>query len=549
MSLLTFLKTANARELRDMVALTIVAGVANGLLVVMINTVAKHVAGNERAGLGVWLTFGAAFCVYYFCNRLALTRSTRIIETLLARLRVDIVDRLRRSELLDVDSIGRSRLYNAITQETNHLSLAFPIMVDAFQQAVLLSIALLYLLCLSPSAFAVFAFTLALSFCFYLLVNERYAATLRRLGAEQADMLNAVGDLVDGAKELRLNAARTSAFNAAFARKSLLTEELLVRAGEFWATLLMVGGVTAFVILGVIAFGFPGVVASDPLLTFELLPVLLFCVGPPARIIGYAPTFIRAKVGLDAILEIQDALTRTSSISPEEAHRHASLFTDFSTIQYAGLRFTYPAQGESEFSVGPLDLTVKRGEIIFIVGGNGSGKSTSLRLMTGLFPAATGCIKVDGKPVEGPQIAGFRELFSAVFADFHLFDRLYGLEHVEPAKVRDMIDDLGLTGKVTYNNGAFSETHLSTGQRKRLALIGALLEDRAIYVFDEWSAEQDIDYRRYFYTDVLARLRAAGKTVIAVTHDDRFFHHADRVIKLDLGTVEWEKTFTPEHAQ
>jgi putative ATP-binding cassette transporter len=143
--------------------------------------------------------------------------------------------------------------------------------------------------------------------------------------------------------------------------------------------------------------------------------------------------------------------------------------------------------------------------------------------------------------VVGRAVAGYRELFSAIFVDFHLFDRLYGLEDVDPATVNRMIDEMELGGKVRYEDGRFTQLALSTGQRKRLGLIAALLEDRAVYVFDEWSAEQDIRFREYFYTRVLPDLKARGKTVIVVTHDERFWHVADRVVKMDLGRVEWER--------
>lgn len=548
MKLLRFLRTADPSELRFMVMLTIIAGCANGLLVVMINTVAGYVAGGKRAGLEVWAIFGLAFCFYYLCNRMALVRATRIIETLLQRLRLDIVDRLRSSDLPDIEKLGRGKLYHVVAQESNHLSIAFPMMVDSFQQFVLLSVSLLYLLYLSPPAFSVFFFALFLCGIFYLLINERYAETLRELGDQQVRMLDAVSDVVDGAKEMRLNEARTFAIHNEFAERSFTTETILVRAGEYWATLLMIGSVTAYFILGVVGFGFPDTMTRNPLAIFELIPVLLFCIGPPARIIGYAPTYIRAQVGLDAILGIQEALSHTASVSTGEARKLAQPYKDFHTIDYSSLRFSYPSEGEAGFSVGPISLTVTRGETLFIVGGNGSGKSTTLRLMTGLYRAKSGKISVDGKIVRKDQTPGLHELFSAVFANFYLFDRLYGLEHVDPARVDALIEEFGLADKVRYENGAFSEKHLSTGQRKRLALIGALLEDREIYVFDEWSAEQDPEYRRYFYTKILAQLKAAGKTVIAVTHDERSFHYADRVIKLEMGKIAWERSFTAEDA-
>jgi len=181
---------------------------------------------------------------------------------------------------------------------------------------------------------------------------------------------------------------------------------------------------------------------------------------------------------------------------------------------------------------------VQRGEIIFLVGGNGSGKSTALRLMTGLYKADAGQIMVDGRVLDSFGFAGLREQFSAIFANFHLFDRLYGLENISEQSVNQLIDDMELTGKVRYKNGQFTDLNLSTGQRKRLALIAAILEDRPIYAFDEWSAEQDAHFREVFYRKILPQLKQKGKTIIAVTHDERYWNVADRIVKFDLGKIQ-----------
>ena len=90
---------------------------------------------------------------------------------------------------------------------------------------------------------------------------------------------------------------------------------------------------------------------------------------------------------------------------------------------------------------------------------------------------------------------------------------------------------------MSYADGRFSTLDLSTGQRKRLAMVAALLDDKPIYIFDEWAADQDPGFRRYFYEGLLGELKARGKTVLAVTHDDRYFGVADRVVKRGEGGV------------
>ncbi len=538
MAILTFFATANRRELWLMAILSSIAGLANAGLVVLINTVADLAARGGRPGLMLWAAFGAAFLIYYQCNMVALLRANTLIEHLLNRLRLDVVDKLRQSELLIADRLGRGSLYSLVSEETNHLSVTFPLLVNCLQQAVLLVFALGYLLYLSPAAFGVFLLTVVGGVFAYLAINRRLHDSLDAQNRRQAQMLDAIAAIIHGGKEIRLNTARGDAVERAYRKMSRATEKLLVVSGEHWAELILMSSVVTYLMLGIVGFAFPQFIKGYSLIVFSLIPVLLFCMGPLAKIVAHAPMFLRADVGLGAILRIQRELAAAGSVSPDEARQLALPLRDFSTISYSGLTFTYPAEaGESSFTAGPLDLALNRGEVVFLVGGNGSGKSTAMRLMCGLYPASQGLIRVDGDVVEASAVAGFRELFSAIFVDFHLFDRLYGLEQTEPLTVNRLIDEMGLAGKVRFEQGRFSTTSLSTGQRKRLALIAALLEDRPIYLFDEWSAEQDIHFRRYFYETVIPRLKAQGKLVLAVTHDERYWHLADRVIKLDLGTI------------
>jgi putative ATP-binding cassette transporter len=189
------------------------------------------------------------------------------------------------------------------------------------------------------------------------------------------------------------------------------------------------------------------------------------------------------------------------------------------------------------FSIGPLNLTITRGETIFLVGGNGSGKTTTLKMMTGLYPAQRGVIKVDHDLIDRHNLQDYRERFSTVFAEFHLFDRLYGLDGVADEEIMAILESLQIADKTRVENGRFTNLELSTGQRKRLALAICLLEDREILVFDEWAADQDPHFRRHFYEVVLPELKARGKTIIAATHDDRFWHLADRVIRMEYGVA------------
>jgi len=211
----------------------------------------------------------------------------------------------------------------------------------------------------------------------------------------------------------------------------------------------------------------------------------------------------------------------------------------FGTIVLSSVSFRYTGRkDEKSFTVGPIGLSIKQGEILFIVGGNGSGKTTLLKLLTGLYrPDPEGSIMLGDRLVESAGYQGYRELFSAIFADFHLFRKLYGLKSIDDGRVSSLLKTMRLDTRTDYADGRFTHIDLSTGQRKRLAYITALLGDKPVYVFDEWAADQAPDFRRLFYTEFLDDLRAGNKTVIAATHDDRYFHCADRVVKMEEGKI------------
>lgn len=542
MILLDFVRRASPKDLRQMLLLTSIAGAANAFLVVMVNLVAELVAEGERPGIWHWLAFVVAFSLYYLCDNRALLLSNRVIEGLLRDLRISVAAKLRRTELQTLDDLGRGKLYAMVSQETNHLSVAFPLLIDCFQQVVLIAVSLIYLGYLSVPALVFFIVVVVLGIFGYLHINESFRTTLAELGQCQARMLDAVADIIDGAKELILNSRRNDAVFADYQQQSQVAQRLMSSAGEYWVTLVLLSVFMLYCLLGVVGFVFPIYVPAHSTIVFQLVPTLLFCVIPLTLIVAHSPLFVRADVGLKSIIALERQLDAAPGVDPAVAREQGKYYQSFRHLSYQNLTFSYRAKsGGPGFSLAPLSLEVERGELIFLVGGNGSGKSTALRLLTALYPMDSGQIQVDGVVVSGEGLAGFRELFSAIFADFHLFDRLYGLEDKDPAEVNRLIQEMGLAGKLRYVDGRFSELHLSTGQRKRLALIAALLEDRPIYIFDEWSAEQDFHFRQYFYTRILPDLKAKGKTVIAVTHDDRFWHVADRVIKLDLGAVEWEK--------
>jgi putative ATP-binding cassette transporter len=251
------------------------------------------------------------------------------------------------------------------------------------------------------------------------------------------------------------------------------------------------------------------------------------------------PPYEKLNLAVSNIYELEDQLDQNSNHNEVQPIEGENRFINFNKIELRSLYFEYKdSEVYDNFSVGPIDLTINRGEILFFVGGNGCGKTTLLKALTMLYnKLQAGSIFVDDKLIDHSNYLEYRELYSAIFYDFHLFDKLYGLEGIDPKRVNDLLTLMQIDNKTEFKVDRFTIQNLSTGQRKRLALIVTFLEDKPIYIFDEWAADQDPQFKNYFYDILLHKLKAEGKTVIAVSHDDRYFHVADRVIKMDYGKI------------
>jgi putative pyoverdin transport system ATP-binding/permease protein len=295
----------------------------------------------------------------------------------------------------------------------------------------------------------------------------------------------------------------------------------------------------------------------------------LFLMGPLAGVLSSFSLFGRANVALHKIQQLGISLENHSSedcpIDLPEPH------ISFERLQLSGVTHTYHVEQEdSSFTLGPINLTFQPGELVFLVGGNGSGKSTLAKIISGLYLPEAGEIRLDGQPITHKNRDEYRQLFSAVFADFYLFEDLMGLKNGHgkalaaangngdenafaaanhngngngngaanlDIQAREYLKRLHLHHKIKISEGVLSTTAVSQGQRKRLALLTAYLEDRPFYLFDEWASDQDPTFKKVFYQQLLPELKARGKTVLVITHDDQYFDAADRIIKLDYGKL------------
>jgi len=345
--------------------------------------------------------------------------------------------------------------------------------------------------------------------------------------------------LTEGMKELKLHAARREAFLSE--RIATATEDLRRHAlagirhhivADTWSQILFYG------LLGGLLFTAPSAQGANAETVTGYLLATLYMMGPVWGIMEAWPTVARARIALEKLGELDVSLAAGSGeleVPPERQE----IAREWQRLDFDGATFTYPPDVDGQaFVLGPLDVTLRRGELVFLVGGNGSGKSTFVKVLTGLYGPQVGAIRLDGLPITDKNREWYCQHFSAVFSDFYLFDSLLGLRGDDlDARAHRHLVELELDAKVQIRDGMFSTIALSHGQRKRLALLTAFLEDRPIYVFDEWAADQDPHYREIFYRRLLPELKGLGKTILVISHDDRYYHLGDRVVKLEYGKL------------
>ncbi|KJE23038.1 cyclic peptide transporter [Frankia torreyi] len=554
MILFSYLLRSSRRAFLLAVAASVVSGATGAAFIAVVNQALGHPADASAALI---LAFTALCLVTVVTRFVSQHLLFRLSQGVLSGLRRRLVDDILGARLRTVEKIGTAPLYSALSDDVVVIADALPGLPIVCSSVAFTIVCLVYLVIVSPTAALATLVAVVVGVVVYRLFSS---SGLRALAAarEQQDLLfEHFRGVTEGIKELKLNRRRREVLagtelNAtadSYRRHSVVGLSVFEGAAAS-------GQAVFFGLIGVLLFVLPAYTAISAKTLTDSVLVVLFLVSSLQGGLTWLPMLGRASVALGTIEERIGLLRdgdredgdreegdRDDGVREESANRSgAGASPDWSRLQLCGVSHRYPGPAGEEFVLGPLDLEFRRGEIVFVVGANGSGKSTLGKVLTGLYPPERGAIRVDGTEVTAANRDAYRQHFSAVFADFFLFDSLLGLPDGGRAeKARHHLKRLALDHKVAIVGDRFSTTALSQGQRKRLALLAAYLEDRPCCLFDEWAADQDPMFKEFFYTELLAELKAGGRMVIVISHDDRYFHVADRVIRLDQGQIRQEE--------
>jgi putative ATP-binding cassette transporter len=534
LSLLRFLLSKARRPVIYMVTAGLLSGLFSAAFVALITRALQQL---EHVPAWLILAFGAAIAGKIAASFVSQLLLVKLSQGTVLELSLDLCRKILRAPLRTLEHRGGAQLLASLTDDVTAVTWAVQCVPQLVMHLSVLLGCAVYLAWLSWQVFLALLLVTVLCVLIYYRLHQAAVVRIESARVARGRLMEHFRSLTMGIKELLLHRARRTEFveadlkqSAEAYRDSNVAASTGYAIADSWIQLLY------YALIGLLLFAFPRVLGADPAALTGYVFAMLYLINPIYGIVGALPPVARGQVALRRIQQLGVSLDERP---PQEGEPAEAPEVD-AVLEMRGVRFAYESQadGRESFVLGPFDFDLRPGELVFVVGGNGSGKSTFVKVIAGLYEPSAGSIQLGSMPIDANNRECLRERFSIVFSEPYLFERLLGMRAADAdAAAQRYLQLLQIDAKVSVRSGAFSTTELSQGQRKRLALVVAYLEDRGFYIFDEWAADQDPNYKRVFYTVLLPELRARGKGVVVVTHDDRYFHLGDRVVKLEDGKV------------
>lgn len=514
----------------QMLTLTLISG---GIAIGTLSYINNHLLRNNQLQGGI-VQFIVLVAIYFAIATFAQIQLAKIGQNFILDTQMQLVKRIMDSHEAQIQWIGKPKILASLGSDIRSLSIAFTRLPELVQGVLFVVACSLYLIYLSPKLFFVVATIMILMITGTHFVVKRHFLSFRAMRRSEDEIQRHYEIALDGHKELTLNRYRAERFyNEEFTPQAYLRRDAHIQADSYQAVSVNWGNSMMLLAVGVIfylATYHQWATLSD---AATISMTVLFMRGPLTSAIGAFPAIMQSQVGLQALnnlgLENYTATFHNATKLPE----------NWKTIRLEAVTYDYPEQGGQYFGLQPTNLTLTRGETVFLIGGNGSGKSTLSMVLSGLYAPSSGKIYLDDIEITEDNRAAYRQLFASVFTDFHVFERIMdGLgQDVSEAQIMEWLKHLQLDQKVKIQAGRILNSKLSQGQRKRLGLLIAALEKRSIMILDEWAADQDPQFRRVFYEQLLPLLKQQGYTIFAISHDDKYFHHAERILAMNQGKL------------
>ncbi|WP_337020924.1 multidrug ABC transporter permease/ATP-binding protein [Pantoea anthophila] len=509
------------------IALTLLSAVLGIGMIAFINREMIVAINTSFAVLPQFLLQLVVLMAVTLASQLALTT---LGHQFVWRLRGEFIKRILDTRVERIEQLGSAQLLAGLTSDVRAITLAFVRLPELFQGVIITLGSAIYLAWLSPEMLLVTSLWMAVTLVGGWLLVSRVYQHMAKLREIEDSLYRDYQTVIEGRKELQLNRSRAQqVYDTVYQEDARAWRHHIVRADTYhlsavnWSNIMTLGAI------GIVFFMANSLGWADTAVAATFSLTLLFLRTPLLSAVGALPTLLSAQVAFRKL--------NAFDLAPYQPGFHAPAATAaWQTLELRDVSFHY---GDNGFKVGPINLTLRRGELVFLIGGNGSGKSTLAMLLTGLYQPQSGTLLLDGQPITADELDRWRSQFSAVFTDLHLFDRLIGREGVpaNPALVQQWLERLKMQDKLKLVGNKVLNLRLSKGQSKRLALLLAVAEERDVLLLDEWAADQDPHFRRIFYRELLPWLQEEGKTVFAISHDDHYFIHADRLLEMREGQL------------
>jgi putative ATP-binding cassette transporter len=531
------------RPFRVVVVVSILLGMLGGLsITALLATINDALNADGSPSPQVLATFIGLCAAALLTSILSDIGTNHVGQHIIAGLRKSLGEKVLLAPIEQIERFRTHRLIPVLTHDVDTVSdFAFSFAPLAIAFTVTLG-CLGYLAYLSLPMFALLLVAIVIGTVVQYVARAKGIKGFEAAREAEDELQKHYSAIAAGAKELRIHRPRRQRM---FSQRIEGTADYIcnthIRSINTFVIAKTFGSMLFFVVIGLALALQSFWLGTDKAVLSGFVLVLLYMKGPLEYLVTTLPVVSRANIAFQRIAELAEQF---SSPEPHLLLRETGTEKKATVqqLQMHDVHYAFPAvKGSAAFELGPVNLTINQGEIVFIVGENGGGKTTLIKLLLGLYAPQRGEVRVDGQTVGAEGRDDYRQLFTTIFADYYLFDELVQGDQQVPEDANRYLERLEIAHKVSIQEGAFSTTDLSTGQRKRLALLNAWLEERPVLVFDEWAADQDPAFRRIFYTELLPELKDLGKTIIVISHDDRYFEVADQLVRMEGGRVVAQK--------
>ena len=528
--LIDFLKREGIDQFKSLIFLSLSVALVSTLMVAMINKGASLVADDKPITI-YFFAYLILLGVFWFVARRSNKKNVTHSQFLIHKFVMRTMKMVLQTNLINFEKIGATRILNSVGKDAQTLSGTIPLLIGSVTSISIVIFLIIYTAFISITAFIILTVVTLIIFLITSKALMKSHNSIMEAWKQEVGFFAIYNDFLFGFQEIKLNKDRAKSIAEDFIALSKKTAknkaDALVEITNFFSFLQTM----LYILIGIMIFIVPILSTHFSKDILEIATTTLFLVGSLSATIQTIPSLSQGNVAAKQVLDIEEILKRGLNNEVKQYQ----FDKDVKSIELRDAVFKY--DNKEKFQLGPINFKFSKGKIYFVRGSNGSGKTTLLRLLVGLYSPEKGGVYINGQLLKNNLKTSYQNLFAVVFNDSHLFSKLYGISDESLEQLSDLISMMELNHKVEVKNKIFNTLDLSTGQRKRIALMVALMEDRNFIVLDEWAADQDPVFRKKFYNKILPSLKKQGKTVIALTHDDAYYDTADEIIKLENGKM------------